>query len=152
MNNFEENTVIEKNIEDITGVTCIYVPVRDVFTSVQWYRKNLSCEPTIHNSIEPGMTMAIMRFSDINGVFAEPGIRQVIPTLILMQVTQSAGELGFNLDDGVRHPSFCFIAPNFYEMFNRFKENGVNIVSDIIEDKPNGPYFSFSDPDGNVLA
>ncbi|MFC4777292.1 VOC family protein [Paenibacillus sp. GCM10023252] len=152
MNNFGENSVIEKNLEDITGVTCIYVPVRDVFTSVQWYRRNLGCEPTIHYSVEPGMTRAIMRFPDINGVLAEPGIRQVVPALILMRAIESAGELGFVLDDGIRHPSFCFIAPNFYEIFNRFKENGVHILTESIEGKPNGPYVSFTDPDGNVLA
>lgn len=146
-----EEKMLNESLEDITGITCIYVPVKDVFTSVQWYRKNLGCEPTNHNAVEPGMTRAIMRFPDTNGALPDPGIRQIVPALLLMQVDKSAGTLGFTLDNGVRHPSFCFITPRIYEIADQLKENGVNILTDISEVKPGGPNLWFSDPDGNIM-
>jgi catechol 2,3-dioxygenase-like lactoylglutathione lyase family enzyme len=151
MINNEENTQKEE-LEDITGVTCVYVPVRDVYSSVQWYQKNLGCLPTKHNPVEPGMEKAIMRFPDHHGYFADAGLRQLVPALILIAVKHSAEILGFTLDNGARHPVLCFITPRIYEIYDRFKENGVNILTDMSNIKPGGPYLSFTDPDGNLFA
>ncbi|WP_420849548.1 VOC family protein [Paenibacillus montanisoli] len=68
-----------------------------------------------------------------------------------MTAEKSAGSLGFTFDHGDRQPLACFITPRIQEMYNRFKANGVNIVSDIPENRPCGPNFRFCDPDGNLF-
>lgn len=57
---------LEEKLEDITGITCIYIPVKDVYESIRWYQKNLGCEPTTHNPIKPGMKHSIMEFPNHN--------------------------------------------------------------------------------------
>ncbi|XEC96674.1 VOC family protein [Paenibacillus tarimensis] len=145
-----EEIKVEQKVEDITGVTCIYVPVNDVCESIKWYQKNLGCEPTKIHPVEPGMKMAIMRFSDHNGNFPGPGLRQTVPALFLHESGEEGGRLGFSwtLDGGKRHAVACFITPRIQELFERFKENGVNILGDIRQTC--GPNLLFSDPDGNL--
>ncbi|WP_239625585.1 VOC family protein [Paenibacillus sp. H1-7] len=150
-----EEIKFESKVEDITGITCIYVPVNDVYESIQWYQKNLGCQPSDHNEVTPGMKISIMNFPDQNGNLPEPGIRQVVPAIFLMGggggASQAAGSLGFTFDNGKRQALACFITPRVQEMYNRFKENGVNIVTEIPEDRPCGPNFRFTDPDGNLF-
>lgn len=98
---------VTQEMEDITGMTCFFVPVTDVYASVQWYRNNLGCEPTSHNPVQPGMNRAIMRFPERDGRFAEPGLRQTVPAIILEETKQSRDRLGFSLDSGKRHPGIC---------------------------------------------
>lgn len=150
MLNKEENKLEEK-LEDITGITCIYVPVADVYKSVQWYQKNLGCQPTNNNPVEPGMEISIMRFPDQKGDFAEAGLRSTVPALFLMTAKQAAGSGGFTFDNGDRQPLACFTTPRIQQMYNRFKENGVKILTEIPENRPCGPNFRFCDPDGNLL-
>ncbi|CAG7643791.1 hypothetical protein ACFQI7_08820 [Paenibacillus allorhizosphaerae] len=50
----------EDKLGDITVITCIYIPVNNVYESIKWYQKNLGCEPTTIHPVEPGMKMAIM--------------------------------------------------------------------------------------------
>ncbi|MBS4197718.1 VOC family protein [Lederbergia citri] len=146
-----EQIKLEEKLEDITGVTCIYIPVQDVYESIKWYQKNLGCEPTNHNPVKPGMELSILRFPDLNGNFLEPGLRQTVPAIFLIKTKQAVGGLDFTLESSARLPLACFITPRIQEIYNRFKENGVNIVSDIPENKPSGPNFKFRDPDGNML-
>ncbi|MBO1511237.1 VOC family protein [Metabacillus bambusae] len=147
----EEIKLEGKLEEDITGVTCIYIPVKDVYESIKWYQKNLGCEPTNNNPVRPGIEISILRFPDHNGNFSGPGLRQTVPAIFLITAKQATGSLGFTFDSGDRHPIACFITPRIQEMYNRFKENGVNIVSEIPENRPFGPNFRFCDPDGNML-
>ncbi|GAB6930734.1 hypothetical protein JCM10914A_47170 [Paenibacillus sp. JCM 10914] len=73
----------EEGMEDITGITCIYVPVNDVYDSMKWYQKNLGCQPANNDRVEPGMEMAVLNFPDRNGNLPSPGLRQVVPALLL---------------------------------------------------------------------
>jgi catechol 2,3-dioxygenase-like lactoylglutathione lyase family enzyme len=141
----------EKLEEDITGVSCIYIPVKDVYESIKWYKRNLGCEPTNHNPVKPRMEISILRFPDHNGNFSGPGLRQTVPAIFLVTAKGGAESLGYTVDRSDRHPIACFITPHIQEMYNRFKENGVNIVSEIPENKPFGSNFKFCDPDGNML-
>jgi catechol 2,3-dioxygenase-like lactoylglutathione lyase family enzyme len=144
-----EEIKLEEKLEDITGVTCIYIPVRNVYKSVHWYQKNLGCEPTDNNPVEPGMEISLMRLPDYPG--KPDGPTGGVPTIFLMTAVQEAGSLGFTFDSGDRQPIACFTTPRIQEMYNRFKENGVNIVTEIPENRPCGPNFRFCDPDGNLL-
>lgn len=135
--------------EDITGVTCIYVPVKNVYESIKWYQQNLGCEPTNNNPVKPGMEIAILRFPDPSG--KPHGSTGSVPAIFLITATEAAGSYGFTIGNGMRQPAACFITPRIQEMYNRFKENGVNIVSDIPENRPCGPNFRFCDPDGNLF-
>ncbi|WP_165822588.1 VOC family protein [Paenibacillus montanisoli] len=148
-----EEIKVEERLEDITGITCIYIPVSNVYESAKWYQKNLGCQNTNpNNPVKPGMEIAILEFPDQNGNFHSAGIREVVPALFLMGAKQAAGSFGFTFDDGeTRQPLACFITPRIQEMYDRFKRNGVNIVSEIPENRPCGPNFSFCDPDGNKL-
>ncbi|UVI27274.1 VOC family protein [Paenibacillus spongiae] len=150
-----EEAKVEERLEDITGITCIYIPVNDVYESVKWYQKNLGFQPTDHNQVKPGMEIAILVFPDQNGMLPAAGIRQVVPAIFLMGggggATRAAGSYGFTFDSGDRQPVACFITPRIQEMYNRFKENGVNIVTEIPENRPCGPNFRFSDLEGNLL-
>jgi len=137
----------EKQEENITGLTCIYIPVKDVYKSIKWYQKNLDCEPTNHNPVTPGMNASILRFPDHNGNFPGPGLRQTVPAIFLVTTKESAEGLDFRSN---QYPIACFITPRLQEMYYRFKENGVNIVSGISE-SPFGSNFKFCDPDGNIL-
>ncbi|MDF2647934.1 MAG: Glyoxalase/bleomycin resistance protein/dioxygenase, partial [Paenibacillus sp.] len=55
-----EEIKAEERLEDITGITCIYVPVNDVYESIQWYQKNVGYQPADIDRVEPGMTTAIL--------------------------------------------------------------------------------------------
>jgi predicted enzyme related to lactoylglutathione lyase len=150
-----EESKVEEKLEDITGITCIYIPVNDVYESIKWYQKNLGCQPTVHNEVKPGMEIAILRFPDQNGNFPEAGMRQTVPAIFLMGggggATQAAGSYGFTYDNGYRQALACFVTPRIQDMYNRFKQNGVNIVTEIPEGSPCGPNFSFTDLEGNML-
>ena len=146
----EENKLEEK-MEDITGITCIYIPVSNVYNSVKWYEANLGCKLRKGDNMDPGMEIAILRFPDQNGNFAEAGLRSTVPALFLGTATEAAGSYGYTYGDGYRQPVACFITPRIQEMYDRFKKNGVNIVTEIPENRPCGPNFRFCDPDGNLL-
>ncbi|MBD0383844.1 VOC family protein [Paenibacillus sedimenti] len=59
------------------------------------------------------------------------------------------GRLRFSwsLDSGKPHAMACFITPRIEELFERFKENGVNILGERVT---SGPNITFADPDGNI--
>lgn len=136
--------------EDITGITCIYIPVKDVYESIKWYQKNLGCEPTNHNPIKPGMERSILRFPDNKGDFSRPCLRQTVPAIFLVTKKSEVGSLMFKDDFSNQHPIACFITPRIHEMFKRFKEYEVNILTEI-QESPFGSNFKFYDPDGNML-
>jgi hypothetical protein len=142
-----EEIISEENLEDITGITCVYVPVNDVYDTIQWYQINLGCEPTNNNPVKPGMKHSIMRFPDHNGKFQGAGLRSTVPALFLVE---SQDRLGFTNYHGARTPVGCFITPRIQEMYSRFKENGVNILGDIPVGRECGPNFQFLDLDGNL--
>lgn len=97
------------------------------------------------------MERSILRFPDENGTFTEAGIRNPVPALLLMEAKDAAGTLGFPLDNGERHPLFCFITPRIEEMYSRLEINGVKILKETLDNNPNGRNVRFCDPDGNVL-
>lgn len=142
-----EEVTPEMKIEDITGITCIYVPVNDVFKAIQWYQINLGCEPSNHNPVKPGMKHAILRFPDHNGEFHGASLRSAVPALFLIE---SHDRLGFTNSHGERIPVGCFITPRIQDMYNRFKENGVTIIGEIPVGREFGPNFQFLDLDGNL--
>lgn len=125
----------------IVGVTCIYVPVADVFESVIWYRENLGCEPTDHNPVRPGVSRAIMRFPEYE--------RTKAPAIFLVQARNAAGVMGFNDDDGNSSAVACLITPRMHEIYNRFKKNGVTIEGGPEDGREYGSIIKFYDPDGN---
>lgn len=146
---------MEAKLEDITGITCIFVPVSDVYESVKWYQQNLGCQPTVHNEVKPGMERAILRFPDKNGEYQEAGMRQTVPAIFLMRVgdeaAQMAGSYGFTHDNGDRQAVACFITPRIRMMYERFKQNGVNIVTEIPDDESLGNNLGFTDLEGNLF-
>lgn len=142
----EEESKSKKNMEDIIGMTCIYVPVSDVYKAVQWYEANLGCKLREGDKMEPSMTGAIMRFPDSNG--KPHGPTGPVPAIFLLESRPEGGRLGFTGDDGKRKAVGCFITPRIQDLFNRFKGNGVNIEGDIR--MTCGPNLQFYDPDGNM--
>ncbi|SFS67073.1 Catechol 2,3-dioxygenase [Paenibacillus sp. BC26] len=139
----------EAKPQDLTGMTCIYVPVSDVYESVKWYQTNLGCQPANNHQVEPGMKMSIMRFLDANGNPHDPATGS-IPALFLIESGAEGGRLGFTgtWEGGQRHAVGCFVTSRIQELFERFKENGVNIVGEIRQTC--GPNLPFYDPDGNL--
>lgn len=93
--------------QDIVGMTCIYVPVSDVYQAAQWYEKNFGCKLREGDKLEPGMTGAIMRFLDDNGNQHDPATG-TIPALFLLQSGPEGGRLGFTgtWEGGQRHAVF----------------------------------------------
>jgi catechol 2,3-dioxygenase-like lactoylglutathione lyase family enzyme len=147
MQNREENK--KEFIQNITGVTCIYVPVSNVYNAVQWYEKILGCTLRKGDKMVPDMTAAIMRFPDPDGE-PYPAKTGTVPALFLIQSRQDSGRYGFTLDNGKRHAVGCFITPHIRKMYNHFRDNGVTIVSEIPENDPLAPInFRFRDLDGN---
>jgi len=144
-----EEVKMEESQEDITGITCIYVPVNDVYESIKWYQKNLGYQPANKESVQPGMVMAVMNFPDKNGNLPSPGLRQAVPALFLHKSDKEGGRLGFSwsLDSGKPHAIACFITPQIKVLFERFKENGVHILGERVT---SGPNITFADPDGNI--
>ncbi|XEC97456.1 VOC family protein [Paenibacillus tarimensis] len=143
MGNYETEEIgVKENLQDIIGVSDIYVPVSDVYESVKWYEKNLGCKLRKGDKLEPGMGMAIMVFT--------PEVTWRVPVLFLHQSDEEGGRLGFNwtLDGGKRHAVACLVTPRIQELFERFKKNGVNIIGEIRQTC--GPNLLFSDPDGNL--
>ena len=143
-----EETMVEKRVRDITGMTCLYVPVSNVYESVKWYQKNLGCQPSNIHPVEPGMGMAILRFLDAEGL-PQDAATGSIPALFLRESGEEGGRLGFTgtWEAGERHAVGCFVTPHIQELFERFKENGVNIIGERVTC---GPNVTFADPDGNV--
>jgi Lactoylglutathione lyase and related lyases len=139
----------EARLEDITGITCIYVPVNDVYESMKWYQKNLGYRPANEERVEPGMATAVLNVPDRNGHLPSPGLRQVVPALFLHKSDEEGGRLRFSwsLDNGKPHAIACFITPRIEELLERFKANGVNILG---ERMTSGPNITFADPDGNI--
>lgn len=144
-----EEFKLEEGLEDITGVTCIYVPVSDVYESIKWYQKNLGYQPANNDHVEPGMVMAVLNIPDRNGNRPSPGLRQVVPALFLHKSDEEGGRLRFSwsLDNGKPHAIACFITPRIEELSERFKKNGVNILGERVT---SGPNITFADPDGNI--
>ncbi|SDX05644.1 VOC family protein [Paenibacillus sp. CF384] len=139
----------EKKQQDITGMTCIYVPVNDVYASVHWYEKNLGCQPAKNHKVEPGMTMSILRFLDEDGK-PQDAATGSIPALFLIQSGEEGGRLGFTgtWEGNPRNAVGCFVTPRIQEMFERFKANGVRLEGEIRQTC--GPNLQFYDPDGNM--
>ncbi|UVI33365.1 hypothetical protein [Paenibacillus spongiae] len=95
-----EEIIVEEKPEDITGITCIYVPVNDVYESIQWYQINLGCEPTNIHPVESGMKMAILRFPDQTG--KPHGPTGNVPAMFLIESRPEGGRLGFTNNEGDR--------------------------------------------------
>lgn len=125
----------------IVGMTCIYVPVSNVFESVEWYRENLGCEPTHHNPVRPGMAKAIMRFPDYE--------RTKAPAILLVQARDCAGMLEFADDDGNSSAVACLVAPRLQEVHDRLKKNGVVVEGGPGDERVSASSVKFHDPDGN---
>ncbi|WP_178021573.1 VOC family protein [uncultured Paenibacillus sp.] len=136
-------------LEEITGMTCIYVPVNDVYESMKWYQKNLGYQPSNSNEVKPGMETAVLNLPDRNGNLPTPGLRQVVPALFLHKSDKAGGRLRFSwsLDSGKPHAIACFITPRIDALIERFKENGVNILG---KRMTSGPNITFADPDDNL--
>lgn len=141
-----EEIKVENKLEDITGFTCVYVPVSDVYKAAQWYETNLGCKLREGDIMEPGMTGAIMRFPDANG--NPHGPTGPVPAMFLLPSGPEGGRLGFTWPNGERQAVGCFITPRIQKLFERFKSNGVNIVDGIRVTC--GPNLQFYDPDGNM--
>lgn len=137
----EELSVAAETEPLIVGVTCIYVPVADVYKSIMWYRENLGCEPTDNNPVEPGVGAAIMRFPDYE--------RTKAPAIFLVKASKAAGTIGFTHDDGTSAAVACFITPRIQEIYDRFKKNGVTVEGGPDDERECGPNIRFYDPDGN---
>jgi len=137
--------------EDITGVTCIYILVKDVYESIKWYQKNLGCAPTSHNPVSPGMQRSILRFPDHHGTIPGPGLRQTTPAIFLVTDKTREERVDHTVESKNLHPLVCFITPRIQEMYIRFIENGVEIVDEISDDRPVGDHFKFYDLDRNLL-
>jgi predicted enzyme related to lactoylglutathione lyase len=75
----------------------------------------------------------------------------VVPAIFLVEAKEGSGSIGLPIDNSARQPIACFITPRIREMYDRFIENGVNIVSEIPKKRPAGRNFRFCDPDGNML-
>ncbi|CAG7657546.1 hypothetical protein PAECIP111802_06768 [Paenibacillus allorhizosphaerae] len=98
-----QNQAEEVQLEDITGITCIYVPVQNVYESVKWYRKNLGCrQPSSHDPVQPGAGIAILRFPDQHDKLPGAGLRTAVPAMFLIQSELEGGRLGFNNNNGNR--------------------------------------------------
>ncbi|GIP18117.1 hypothetical protein J40TS1_37590 [Paenibacillus montaniterrae] len=140
---------VGEGLEQITGVTCIYVPVHDVYESIKWYQKNLGFQPADNERVGPGMVTAVLNFPDQNGDLPTPGLRQAVPALFLHKSDKEGGRLRFSWteDGGKPHAIACFITPRIEELLERFQENGVNILG---ERMTSGPNITFADPDGNI--
>jgi len=146
MQNNEES---KEPLEVLTGITCIYVPVNDVYASIQWYQKNLGYQPNPNDRIEPGMETAVLNVPDRHGNLPAPDLRQVVPALFLHKSDEAGGRLRFSwsLNQGKPHAIACFISPRIEELLARFRENGVTIIE---ERMTSGPNITFADPDGNL--
>lgn len=142
-----EDFASKEKLEDITGITCMYVPVKDVYESIQWYQINLGCKTTNHNPVKTGMKQSILRFPDPDGNVQEAGLRCAVPALFLVESQERPGFTNYR---GSRFPIGCFITPRIQDMYIRFKENGVNILGEIPDGRELGPNFRFFDPDGNL--
>ncbi|MDF2836671.1 MAG: Glyoxalase/bleomycin resistance protein/dioxygenase, partial [Paenibacillus sp.] len=134
-----EEIKAEERLGDITGMTCIYVPVNDVYESIQWYQKNLGYQPANNERVEPGMAMAVLNVPDQSGNMPTPGLRQVVPALFLHKSDEEGGRLRFSwsLDSGKPHAMACFITPRIEELIKRFTANGVNILGERMTSGPN---------------
>lgn len=145
----DDEVKVDEALEDLTGVTCIYVPVNDVYESITWYQKNLGYQPANSEKVEPGMETAILNVPDRSGNLPSPGLRQVVPALFLHKSDEQGGRLRFtwSLDNDKPHAIACFITPRIEELLKRFKANGVNILG---ERMTSGPNITFADPDGNL--
>ncbi|MFD2612320.1 VOC family protein, partial [Paenibacillus gansuensis] len=93
------------------------------------------------------MEICILRFFDENGKHQDAA-KGSIPALFLIGSGAEGGRLGFTWPNGDRHAVGCFVTPCIQELFERFKENGVNIVGEIRQTC--GPNLRFYDPDGNM--
>ncbi|RKP57942.1 VOC family protein [Cohnella endophytica] len=144
-----EEIKVEDRLEDITGITCIYVPVNDVYESIKWYKQNLGYQPANNDPVEPGIVMAVLNLPNRDGNLPSPGLRQVVPALFLHKSDEEGGRLRFlwSMDSGKPHAMACFITPRIHELYERFKENGVNILG---ERMTSGLNITFADPDGNI--
>lgn len=144
-----EESKVEDRLEDIMGITCIYVPVNDVYESIKWYQKNLGFQPAHNDRVEPGMVMGVLNVPDAYGKLPSAGLRQVVPALFLHKSDEAGGRLRFSwsLDSGKPHAIACFITPRIQELLERFKENGVSILGERVT---SGPNITFADPDGNI--
>ncbi|EGG34700.1 hypothetical protein [Paenibacillus sp. HGF5] len=68
-----EEFKMEEGLEDITGITCIYVPVNDVYESIKWYQKNLGYQPATNDRVEPGMVMAVLNLLTLTVTYGKFG-------------------------------------------------------------------------------
>ena len=90
------------------------------------------------------MSRAILTFPDRNGEFPEPAIRQTVPAIFLVATEKMVKKEN-------EYPLACWITPRLEEMYQRFKENGVNIASELPEDQAFGRSFTFYELDDNLL-
>jgi catechol 2,3-dioxygenase-like lactoylglutathione lyase family enzyme len=123
----------------IQGLSCIYLPVANVYASLQWYQQNLGLAPTHHNPVKPEMEFAIMSY-------AAKG-----PSVFLIQrgeVTTS----NFMNKGGYQMPAVCFDVSDIAALFAHMQANGVRFEKESLEERGScGTNFKCFDPDGNKL-
>lgn len=96
------------------------------------------------------MSLSIMRFLNESGEFEESGVRQTVPALFLVSANEGEREWQQKDVNVQQYPKACFITPRIQEMYSRFLEKGVQIISKLPEERELGLNFTFSDPDGNI--
>jgi catechol 2,3-dioxygenase-like lactoylglutathione lyase family enzyme len=123
----------------VRDLSCIYLPVANVYESVQWYQQNLGLTPTHHNPVKPEMDFVIMSYPAKG------------PAVFLIQrgeVTTS----NFKNKGGYQMPAVCFDVSDIAALFAHMRENGVNFENESLEERGGcGTNFKCFDPDGNKL-
>lgn len=129
-----EGTLTETLIDD---VACIYVPVADVYRSIQWYAVNLGLVPSHHNAVRPGMPFVILTYPTDG------------PAIMLIQAPDTTCH-NFYDTDGYERPLLCFSVRDIDRLYRQMQANGVRLEGEQLEERGGcGTNFKFYDPDGN---
>jgi catechol 2,3-dioxygenase-like lactoylglutathione lyase family enzyme len=122
----------------VQGIACIYVPVKDVYSSISWYRTNLGMQPSTHNPVTPEMEFVILTYPSKG------------PTVFLIH-TPDGATLNFPNKEGDEIPAVCFQVKEIESLFDRMQANGVRMHSALQDRGGCGTNFKCYDPDGNLL-
>jgi hypothetical protein len=123
----------------IQDIACIYLPVADVYTSIQWYHQNLGLTPSHHNPVQPGMKFVILTYPTQG------------PTVFLIQRGEPTTSNFLN-QDGYQTPAVCFSVSDIARLFTHLKANHIRFEDESLEERGDcGTNFKCYDPDGNKL-
>src|SRR5207244_597268 len=104
----------------VQGIACIYVPVKDVYSSISWYQTNLGMQPSVHNPVVPGMEFVILTYPSKG------------PTVFLIQ-TPDGATLNFPNKNGDETPAVCFQVKGIHSLFERMQANGVRMNTELLD-------------------